>query len=157
MAKATHAVQISDTVEFRHHQLTQPEVTPMDRIVHGVNKLTCNLQDAPQIAWYNQLFFINALKQAFQRWKTSNTSPRAQPPWATTLHPHARLLSILRPMRRPREDRPPRATSKGVHSKATGHPNTAHTHHKSRRTHCTAHAVPLTSHGPGTSKGAQNN
>ena len=36
VAKATRAAQISDTVEFRHHHLTQPEVTPMDRIVHGV-------------------------------------------------------------------------------------------------------------------------
>ena len=39
VAKATRAAQISDTVEFRHHRLTQPEVTPMDRIVHGVNTL----------------------------------------------------------------------------------------------------------------------
>ena len=46
MSKATRVAQIYDTVEFRHHHLTQPEVTPMDRIVHGVNKLTCALQDA---------------------------------------------------------------------------------------------------------------
>ena len=59
--KTTRAVQISDTVEFRHHHLTQPEVTPMDRIVHGVNKLTYALKDAPQIACENQLFAINAL------------------------------------------------------------------------------------------------
>ena len=38
--KNTRAVQISDTVELRHHHLTQPEVTPMDRIVHGVNHCT---------------------------------------------------------------------------------------------------------------------
>ena len=47
VAKATRAVQIYDTVEFRHQHLTQPEVTPMDRIVHGVNTLTCALNDAP--------------------------------------------------------------------------------------------------------------
>ena len=41
VAKATRAVQISDNVEFRHQHLTQPEVTTMDRIVHGVNTLTC--------------------------------------------------------------------------------------------------------------------
>ena len=107
LAKATRAVQISNTVEFRHHHLTHPEVTPMDRIVHGMNKLTCALQDALQIACNNQLFAINALQQAVQRWTTSNTSPRAQPPRATTLHPHARTRSILRPMRRPHKDRPP--------------------------------------------------
>ena len=33
---ATREAQISDTVEFRHHHLTQPTVTPMDRIDHSV-------------------------------------------------------------------------------------------------------------------------
>ena len=51
VAKSTREVQISDMVEFRHQHLTQPEVTPMDRIVHGVNTLTCALKDAPQIAY----------------------------------------------------------------------------------------------------------
>ena len=71
VAKATRAAQISDTVEFRHHHLTQPEVTPMDRIVHGVNKPTCALQNAPHTACDNQLFAINALHQVIQRWTTS--------------------------------------------------------------------------------------
>ena len=48
--KATHTAQITDTVKFRHHYLTQPKVTFMDPIVHGVNNLTCDLQDAPHIA-----------------------------------------------------------------------------------------------------------
>ena len=56
VAKATRAVQISDTVEFRHHHLTQPKVTPMDCIVHGMNTRTCALKDAPQIAYDNHLF-----------------------------------------------------------------------------------------------------
>ena len=67
VAKSTRAVQISNTVEFRHQHLTQPEVTPMDRIVHGVNTLTCALKDAPHIACDNQLFAIHALQQAVQR------------------------------------------------------------------------------------------
>ena len=89
VAKATHAVHISDTVEFYHHHLSHPEVTPMDRIVHGVNKLTCALKDAPEIACNNQLFAINALQKEVQSWTTSNTSPRAHPPRTTTLDPHA--------------------------------------------------------------------
>ena len=87
--KSTRAAQISDTVELQHHNQTQPEVTPMDRIVHGLNKLICALQDAPHIAWDNQIFSINALHQAVQRWTTSNKPPRVKPPWAKTLHPHA--------------------------------------------------------------------
>ena len=46
VAKATRALQISNAVEFRYQHLTQPEVTPMDRIVHGVNTLTCALKGA---------------------------------------------------------------------------------------------------------------
>ena len=95
VAKATRAVQISDMVEFRHQHLTQTKVTPMDRIVHGANTLTCALKDAPQIACDNHLFAIRGLQQAFQRWTTTTTAPRAQP------HP------ILRNICPPREDKPP--------------------------------------------------
>ena len=64
VAKATRASKISDTVDFRHHHLTHPSVTPMDRIFHGVNKLTCALHDAPHIACDNKLLAINTLHQA---------------------------------------------------------------------------------------------
>ena len=84
--KATRAAQISDTVEFRHHHLTQPTVTPMDRIFHGVNKLTCALQDAPHIACKNQLLAIDTLHQEIQRWSTSNRTPHVKTPCATPLH-----------------------------------------------------------------------
>ena len=78
VAKSTHAVQISNTVEFHHQHLIQPEVTPMDRIVHGVNTLTCALKYAPQIACDNQLFAIHALQQAIQRWSKTATNTQAQ-------------------------------------------------------------------------------
>ena len=93
--KATRAVQISDTVEFRHQHLTQPEVTPMDRIVHGVSTLTCALKDAPQIVCDNHLFAIHALQQAVQHWTTTTTATRAQP------------RPILRIICRHRKDKPP--------------------------------------------------
>ena len=64
VAKSTRTSQISDTVEFRHHHLAQPTVIPMDRIVHGVNKLTCALHNAPHMACDNQLLAIDALHQA---------------------------------------------------------------------------------------------
>ena len=95
VAKATCTVQISDTVEFRHLHLSQPEVTPMDRIFHGVNTLTCALKDTPQITCNNHLFAIHALQQAVQCWTTTTTAPRAQ------------LRPILRTICRPREDKPP--------------------------------------------------
>ena len=58
VSKATKAAQVSDTVEFRHHHLTLPDITPMDHIVHGVTTLTCALQDAPTIACNNKLAAI---------------------------------------------------------------------------------------------------
>ena len=62
VAKSKCAVQISDTVDSHHQHLTEPKVTPMDRIVHGVNTLTCALKDAPHIACDNHLFAIHALQ-----------------------------------------------------------------------------------------------
>ena len=71
------------------------------------NKLTCALQDAPHIACDNQLLEINALRQAIQCLKTSNIPPHAKPPRAKPLRTSSRVYSILRPLRRPQEDRPP--------------------------------------------------
>ena len=68
VAKSTKAVQVSDTVELRHHHLNLPDLTPDDRIFHDVTTLTCALRDAPVIACDNQLAVIQALRQAIQRW-----------------------------------------------------------------------------------------
>ena len=95
VAKATRAVQISNTVDLRHQHLTRPEVTPMDCIVHGVNTLTCALRDTPQIACDNHLFAIHALYQSVQRWTMTTTATRAQP------------RPILQNIRCPRKDKPP--------------------------------------------------
>ena len=56
--KSTPAAQISNTVESRHHHLTQSTIAPMDRIVHGVNTLTRALHDSLHMACDNQLFAI---------------------------------------------------------------------------------------------------
>ena len=64
VAKSTKAFQVSDTVEFRHHHLTLKDITPADRIFHGVTTLTCDLRYATTIAYHNQLAEIQALRQA---------------------------------------------------------------------------------------------
>ena len=110
MAKATRAAQISDTVEFRHHHLTQPTVTPIDRIFHGVNKLTCALHDAPHIVFDNQLLAIDALHQAIQIWTKTTGPPQTKPHRTTLSHTRTRPRSILRPLRRPQEEIPPDST-----------------------------------------------
>ena len=40
-------VQVSDTLDYRHHYLTQPTLTPEDRVLRGLQTLTCALEDAP--------------------------------------------------------------------------------------------------------------
>ena len=106
VAKATKAAQVSDTVEFRHHNLTLPAVTPMDLIVHCVTTLTCALQEAPTISCNNQLAAIQALRKAIQRW-AKPTLPVAKVPQVTTPPPTCtRQRSILRPMRCPTKDQP---------------------------------------------------
>ena len=99
VSTATRVAQISDTLEFRHHHLTQPTVTSMDRIVHGVNKLTCALHDNPHIACDNQLLAIDALHQAIQRWTKTTGPPQTKPHRNTLSHTRTRPRSILRPIR----------------------------------------------------------
>ena len=45
--KITRSIIISDTTEFRHHHITQPSVTPEERVIHGLKKLTAALQVSP--------------------------------------------------------------------------------------------------------------
>ena len=95
VAKYTKADQVSDMVEFRHHHLTLPYITPADRIVNGVTTLTCALRDAPAIACNNHLSVIKALRQAIQRW-AQTTLPLSKVPQVTTTHPtHTRRHSVL--------------------------------------------------------------
>ena len=79
----------------------------MDRIVHGVNKLTCAFYDAPHIVCDNQLLAIVALPQAIQRWTKTTKPPQTKPHRTTLSHMLTRTRSILCPMCRPQEDQPP--------------------------------------------------
>ena len=86
----------------------------MDRIFHGVNKLTCALHDDPHIACDNQVLAIEALHQAIQQCKKTTRPPQTKPHRTTLSHTRTRPRSILRPMRRPQEDRPPAAPPRVV-------------------------------------------
>ena len=59
--KYTKAVQVSDKVEFCHHYLIQPQLTPADRLLCGVNTLMCYLKDSLAVACDAQLVTIQAL------------------------------------------------------------------------------------------------
>ena len=75
--KDTKAVQISDTHEYRHHYLTQPTLTPEYCVLHGLQTLTCALEDVPSQMCEEQLRAINNLQELFGQWtKNVPTYPR---------------------------------------------------------------------------------
>ena len=106
MAKAIRLAQVSDTVEFRHHHLTQPTVTQMDRIFHGVTTLACALHEAPTIACDNQLAAIQALHQAIKQWAKLTFPARTKPHITTPPPTSTRQSSVLCPMCRPHKNPP---------------------------------------------------
>ena len=50
VARDTKAVQVSNTVEFSYHFLTQLTLTNEDRILYSMNNLLCALINAPTVA-----------------------------------------------------------------------------------------------------------
>ena len=58
VAKYTNAVQVSGTLEFSHHYLTQQTYTHTDRILHSINTHSCALTDSPTVACDEQLVSI---------------------------------------------------------------------------------------------------
>ena len=68
VAKDTKAAQVSDAVEFRHQHLTQPTLTPADRVLHGINTLSCALEKTPAVICDAQLNAITALRDICTSW-----------------------------------------------------------------------------------------
>ena len=84
--KDTKAVQISDTIEYRHHYLTQPTLTPDDHVLHGLQTLTYALEDEPVQMCDKQLHAISTLHKIFGKWNRNvptyprqNKAPRVPP------------------------------------------------------------------------------
>ena len=84
--KDTKAVQIPNTLEYRHHYLTQPTLTQEDRVLHGLQTLTCELEDSPSQICEEQLRAITTLQNLFGQWTKNvptypqqNKAPRALP------------------------------------------------------------------------------
>ena len=71
----TKDASISDRVEFMHSYLTQPTLTPEDRIVHAVRLLMCALKDAPDARAEAQLQAISDLRDVFSKCKIGDVTP----------------------------------------------------------------------------------
>jgi hypothetical protein len=78
--KKTKATVVSDTIEFRHSYLTQPTLTPEDRMVHAMNKLSCAIKDAPAAKLDAQLDAIQQLRDLLSGWQQQPPSTVAEPP-----------------------------------------------------------------------------
>lgn len=100
-AKTKH-IQVSDTVEFRHHRLTQPTITAHDQVIHSITNLTAALQNNPTPAIHssNQLQAIESLRSVLTSWQQA-TSPQptsVHPPSTAAQSPRVPApISILRP------------------------------------------------------------
>ena len=84
--KDTKSVQISKTHKYRYHYLTQTTLTPEYRVLHGLQTLTCALEDAPSKMCEEQLRAISTLQDLFGQWTKhfpthlrQNKAPRAPP------------------------------------------------------------------------------
>ena len=75
--KDTNAFQVSDTLEYCHHYLTKPTLTPEDCVLHGLQTLTCALEDTPIQMCGEQICAISALHNIFGHCtKNVPTNPR---------------------------------------------------------------------------------
>ena len=160
VVKSTKAAQVSDTVEFRYHHLTLPDITLMDHIVYGVTTCMCSLQDNPAIACNNQLVAIQSLHQAIQRW-AQPTLPFATVPQVATPPPtHTLRRSILRPVCRTTKVQPQDLLPRVVIHKHNALPSSptmpSIKENYEPVARCTRYQS-TTSCGPATSKGGQKN
>ena len=84
--KDAKTVQISNTHKYWHHYLTQPTLTPEDCVLHGLQTLTCALEDAPSQMCEETILAISTLQELFGKWTKhfptypiQNKAPRSPP------------------------------------------------------------------------------
>ena len=71
----TRSMMISDTIEFRHHHITQPSITPEDRVLHGLQQLTADLQGSPSSQSGDQIRALQYLQYTLNNW-AGDTTPQ---------------------------------------------------------------------------------
>ena len=71
--KLTIYMMISDTTEFRHHHITQPSVTPKDRVLHGIQQLTTAIEGDTYSQSGDQIRALQSLKDTLTNWAVETT------------------------------------------------------------------------------------
>ena len=78
VVKDTKAAQVSDTVEFRHHHITQPSLMSDNRVLPGIQNLRGALENSPTVAFDAQLTEIMDLQEVLERWSGEKDVSRVQ-------------------------------------------------------------------------------
>ena len=68
---------VYDTIEFRHHKLNMPSVTPEDKVLHGVQQPSAALKNTPASTVDVQLQAIKSLQNTIEHWAGDTKAPMA--------------------------------------------------------------------------------
>ena len=82
----TREINVSNTVEFLHHFMTTPTLTPEDRILHGINTLSNAIQDKPYYTYKAQIQAITKQRDICTGWSGIDTPPKSQVQEQTRQH-----------------------------------------------------------------------
>ena len=74
----TREINFSDTVEFLHHFITTPTLTPEDCILHGINTLPSAIQDRPTSTYEAHIQAITKLRDICTGWTGIDTPRKSQ-------------------------------------------------------------------------------
>jgi hypothetical protein len=98
----TKSLRISDTVDFHHHYLTIPTVTPADTSVYSLDTISNAITIAPSTTRNAQLHAISTLWDLFSQWE--------EPPTITTVTPPLLHTATHWPTCTPLQQLPPTPT-----------------------------------------------
>ena len=72
----TREIYVSDTVEFLHQFITTHTISPEDRILHRLNKLSGTIKEIPTATYEVQIQAITKLQDICTGWAGIDTDPR---------------------------------------------------------------------------------
>ena len=74
----TIEINVSDKVEFLHCFITTPTLSLEDRILHGINTLSSEIQDKPTATYEAQIQAITKLRDICTGWEGIDTPKKSQ-------------------------------------------------------------------------------
>ena len=95
-------VSITDTIKFHHQYLTQPGLTPTDRLIHAIHTLTVAIHYTPEVNSEQQLLAIYHMRRLFHTWRDTSTTTSPNPKDIPTLT----LSAVTRPPKEPPVEKP---------------------------------------------------